>query len=119
MAVEITSRVLKLARLSDGTPRLLLIAVNTLEFLEYLAAGQPVLDDPSKLRCDIPPIFENMADEIKRGAYRTLVKTGADLRELAAELKLDRDRIRSEWPKWIKVQKVLAPSTVSRLREPH
>jgi TIR domain len=81
------------------------IALNTLEFFEYLAAGHQVPDDPSKLRCDIPPVFETMPDEIKRGAYRTLAKTGGDLGTLAAELRLDRDRIRSQWPKWVNVQK--------------
>jgi hypothetical protein len=69
------------------------------------AAGHQVPDDPSKLRCDVPPVFEDTGDEIKRGAYRTLVKTGGDLRDLVEELQLDKDRIWREWPTWINVQK--------------
>jgi TIR domain len=81
------------------------IALNTLEFLEYLHAGQPLPDDPSKMRTDIPPVFEALPDDIKRAAYRLLVKCAADFRSLASDLHLDIGLIRREWPKWVAVQK--------------
>jgi hypothetical protein len=80
------------------------IALNTLEFLEFLAAGRLVPDDPAQLRCDIVPVFESMPDEIKRRAYRALVAAGQDLKTIAAQLKLDVDLIRRQWPKWVNVQ---------------
>jgi hypothetical protein len=81
------------------------IALNTLEFLEFLAGGHKVPDNPAQLRCDIPPVFEVMSDEIKRGAYRTLLKTREDFKSFADELKLDQNLIRSQWPGWVDAQK--------------
>jgi hypothetical protein len=81
------------------------IALNTLEFLEYLHTGEPLPDDPSQVRSDIPPVFEAMPDEIKRAAYRLLLKCAADFRSLASDLHLEIALIRREWPKWVNVQK--------------
>jgi hypothetical protein len=46
-----------------------------------------------------------MPDEIKRGAYRTLLKAREDFQIVSAELKLDRTLVRSQWPGWVEAQK--------------
>ena len=81
------------------------LALNTLEFLEFVAAGHKVPDDPKQLRCDIPPVFEAMSDDVKRGAYRALAKTRDDIKAFVTELNLDKNLIRSQWPSWVAAQK--------------
>jgi hypothetical protein len=80
------------------------LALNTLDFLERLAAGQTISDNPSTVRQHIVPIYESIPDDIKRSAYRSLVSFGGEFRALGTELKLDLNLIRGEWPKWVQVQ---------------
>lgn len=82
------------------------VSLNTLEFFERLAVGRYLPDDPATVRTDIPPVFENIGDEIKRGAYHALIAVGESFRRLADQLKVEVDVIRREWPKWMKVQQL-------------
>jgi len=45
-----------------------------------------------------------MPDEIKRGAYRALLKSREELKSCAEGLKLDWNLIRGQWPGWVAAQ---------------
>ena len=81
------------------------VSLNVLEYAERLRQGRsPLLPALQDLRIDIPPMFEDANEEIKRRGYRLAVSAGPSLRALWTSMRIDEALIRGQWATWIALQ---------------
>jgi hypothetical protein len=82
------------------------VSLNVLEYAERLRANvlpKPA-DDPRQYMTDIPPVFENTPDEIKRRGFQLNIEARDEYRRLWASMGLEEKAVRGNWDLWMKLQ---------------
>lgn len=82
------------------------VSLNALEYAERLRANvlpKPT-DDPRQYMSDIPPVFENAPDDVKRRGYQLNLDLRDQYRELWASMGLKNQAVREQWGVWMNVQ---------------
>jgi hypothetical protein len=83
------------------------VSLTTLEYAEKLRAGQLPKSNAefASYRPEIPPVFENASDTVKRRGYQLAVTARGEFRELWTSMKLGETAIKANWQLWIGLQK--------------